>query len=359
MVRWLVAKRHLAVDVRGEGTGMTPLMAVVTRCCVPFGGPGDAHSAALCCREPHAGSRAASLGVRTSSLHPTARLLVALGADLRAVDVSGSCLLAVAAAAGVDGMWPALLAAQHSILPRHTLDCVPAHAGIILDAVVAAQGSLDVASEQVSAAFALHSVRWLHREYRARGWVERWETEVNAPVTRPTAEFAMPSPPERVTTGALLQAARWEKPESMRAMLQLLLEVGCQPRSLLSGPAIEGLTLASWWVIARWTAQHPGEHNGDGKVVMILLAAAARKAPSAGEYAEAIRALAQHGGTIKKCALCYEYGDGGEGAAVARDGQAEGVAGADDVPFEYVNLLHRTVQCDTLHALAGVCQVSE
>ena len=92
-------------------------------------------------------------------------------------------------------------------------------------------------------------------------------------------------------------------------------------------------------------AQHPGEHDGCGKVVMILLAACARRAPSAGEYAAAIRALARHGGTIKKCALWYKWVGDGKGTA--------------DVQTEYVNLLNRTVLCESIHALTGACQVSE
>ena len=43
-MRWLVEKRHLSVDVRAGVTSATPLMAVVTCCCIPFGADEDPYS---------------------------------------------------------------------------------------------------------------------------------------------------------------------------------------------------------------------------------------------------------------------------------------------------------------------------
>ena len=93
------------MDIRAGVTGATPLMAVVTRCCLPAGVLGDAHSDSLpLCKELHALEREPTLGPMMS-LQPMARLLLALGADRTAVDSTGNTLIAAAAAAGVDGMF--------------------------------------------------------------------------------------------------------------------------------------------------------------------------------------------------------------------------------------------------------------
>ena len=354
MVRWLVEERHLSVDVRADVTGATPLMAVVTCCCVPFGAEGDPYSDDGRCREPHASRLEASLGVRMCSLHPMARLLIELGANLAAEDSAGNSVLATAAAAGAEGMWRALTLPGQSILPRAPLDCVPAHAGAILAAIVGAQkptDPLDIYPENASAALARAGVLWLATEYSHRGWVKRWEAEVNQLVIKRSAAHGRATPPQGSTTCALLAAARCKRRGSMQAAVQLLLELGCRPDGLLPCAAAQGLPLASWRVMAEYAAQweHPGAPGCSWEVLGPLLAACARDAPSAGEFAAAFEVLQQRiadaiAGNLGKIAHASSKSEASD--ALAQRARAVNT-----------DLLRRCVQCDTTHALLGVCRV--
>jgi hypothetical protein len=195
----------------------------------------------------------------------------------------------------------------------------------------------------------MQGIRWLHREYETRGWSRRWGEEINRTIAKQSAAYGRPTPPEHFHTCALLEAVTCSKPESMRATLQLLLEVGCRLDVLARTAATNDLPLVGWWVMLKHVSKVAAHFRGmDGSgwqhLLATLLAMCARKAPSAEQYAAALRALQQHGGGVTlKRPLRYP----GDTATNGHGG----------VRAEGVSLLLRTVQCDTTHALLGVCQV--
>ena len=347
-MRWLVDKQGLDVDTPAGVTGATPLMVVVTRCCVPAGVRGDALAAggAACCQEPHPGLHEGRLGLMVS-LQPMARLLLALGADPAAVDATGNSLLAVAAAAGMDGMWRDL-AHKQSILPADPLGCcAPGQAGHILTALVTSQDPRGGLFPEIGGTVqGIHSIRWLCGQYSARGWSERWHQEINQTCIKRSSAYGMPAPPERFHTCAVLQAAACAAPEGMRTTLQLLLELGCRLDPLLPGQdnVRLDLSLVTWWAILKHLVKAAPENggmdrNGYKDLALCLLAGCARAAPSAEQYAAALRALQQHGATLKRPVRLL-------------------IGGPHSGPREvHVNLLRSAVQCGTTHALLGACLV--
>ena len=346
MVRWLVEKRHLEVDVRAGVTGATPLMVVVTRCCVPAGVVDEAYSGGVCCRKPHALLHEPTLGPMPV-LKPMAQLLVELGANPGAVDAVGNSVLAAAAAAGVDGMWAELMDPRQNILPRHPLDCcAPSQAGHILTAIVSAQDPRGVHPEAGSAALAIHSIRWLRQEYDARDWRKDWSEGINDLIAKQSASYGKPTPPEEFLTCAVVEAVTCARPASMRATLQLLLEVGCRLDHLVPGSATVDLPLVSWWVIFKHVTKHVASRVRERECsqwvpqLTIALAHSARTAPSAEQYAAAVRALQQRGATLKRPAT-YDI--------IGPDGIERHLA---------TNPLLQSVAADTTHALLGVCRVS-
>ena len=345
MVRWLVEKCGLGVDTRAGVTGATPLMAVVTRCCVPTAALGDTSTVGrLICDESHALELKPQLGLMIS-LQPMARLLLALGADRTAVDSTGNNFMAAAAAAGVDGMFKYVTTPEMNILQGRPLSCLPGQAGHILTACVSAQDPRGgVFSEARCAAMAIKSISWLSEQFKdmVSSQSPRWVGEINSRLTKRSAAYGRPTPPERFHTSPLLEAATSSRPDSTRATLQLLLEVGCAINLLLPGAGLDDvdLPLVSWWVIYKHSAKVAGPRWQQTNLV--LLAMCARTAPSAEQYAAALRALQQHGGgTDLKYPVRYNVMD---------------IHGRGTRSVE-VNLLLRAVACDTAHALLGVCQV--
>ena len=123
MVRFLVEKGHLPVDVRATVTNTTPLMVAVTRICVTeAGAPGPVTHV---CGGP--GTPEDACEVTCRPMLPMVQLLLELGANPSVVDSSGACLLATAAEAGRYGMWRDLVKHLPDVIER-----CPTHAGSFL-----------------------------------------------------------------------------------------------------------------------------------------------------------------------------------------------------------------------------------
>jgi hypothetical protein len=294
VVRFLVEKKHLPVDVRAEVTGVTPLLAVVTRRCMPSEGVpstrgGSKHTCGL--------TSAPGMMAPCAPLTDMARLLLELGADVAAVAACGACVLAIAASAGKEGLWDYLTAygsyAKH--VPLVELARVPVHAGQVLLGLVAAYLSRSSIEHHKRAS--LEGVTWLRGQYDARGWADRWEGEVNEPLRRRLIRLERGEPAEMYATNALHHALDCQG-DMMRGgeAARLLLDSGCSLGSLLLGREryliTRNMPLEAWRLLARRAEGQPGGLQGAGRVLMGALVgcvffAGAEGAPS--PSAEAFR----------------------------------------------------------------------
>ena len=292
VVRFLVEKKHLDVNVRAEVTGVTPLLLVATRRCAYNGGPVTGplqHSCGLTSKPQHMGPCA--------PLRDMAALLIELGADLAARDACGACLLAVAASAGTEGLWDHLNPAtaygkfaseQDCILPGPPLQAVPAHAGQILFGVVAGHlappqpGVLQAGRRGCRSSGCASSTPMPAGRRPGR-------REVNEPLQRRTAaHHRTQSKPEIFfITNALMHALSSTHWPRGRDAARRLLENGCTLDSLLLGQERFCISLPTcmrleaYRVLYEHAKARPGGVLAAGRVLMGALTGSMHSAGAA------------------------------------------------------------------------------
>ncbi|BDA44616.1 hypothetical protein COCOBI_06-0920 [Coccomyxa sp. Obi] len=161
IVRFLIENKYLSVDARADGTGVTPLLAMVTtRCCfIDDYRPGDKRH--VCCYPTAGPAEDPGSMPDCESLLGMFELLLELGANPAAVDDCGCGMLAAAAAAGYYGLWE-FIATENRM---HWFDMRAVHASHVL--LRAAQFS--TALEPNQPMFFEVVLTYLQRLYTARG----------------------------------------------------------------------------------------------------------------------------------------------------------------------------------------------
>ncbi|BDA44617.1 hypothetical protein COCOBI_06-0930 [Coccomyxa sp. Obi] len=171
MVRFLVENKHLPVDARADGTGVTPLLAVSTARCSLLddyrGGLGH-----TCCHPTDGHVYDLESTSDCASLLGMFELLLELGADSAATDACGCGVLAAAAAAGVFGLWDFLATEKR----MHRFDMRTVHASHVL--LRATQYSAAVEEEPV---FLDMVVTYLQRLYTAHGIMPALRQQLKEP----------------------------------------------------------------------------------------------------------------------------------------------------------------------------------